>query len=196
MFLNSLNRELRKSIRKNSRRLTENFAVDFADTSKGTQTAEAMKIFFDLHQKRWTTKGLPGAFIDQRTTDFHLDIAERFSRKGWLGLFQLRLSGLPAAARYGFKYKSKYYAYLSGFDPRFSEFGVGNLLISFVVAECINKNISEFDFMRGAEEYKKHWNTFTRWNHQALLVRPGIVGNIKYRFSDQYRRVGSRLIHF
>ena len=125
-FMNSLDPQFRKDLRRNSKHLKRDFTVRFCDYSEPTLYADGMKIFFKLHQKRWASKGFPGAFADEKFRSFHLEIAKIFSESGWLGLFIITLSGEPAAVSYGFKYKRKYYYYLSGFDPKFSRYSVGN----------------------------------------------------------------------
>jgi len=94
---------------------------------------------------------------------------------------------------YGFKYMSKYYAYLSGFDPKYFPYSVGSLLFSYTIAECIKEGVLEFDFMRGGEEYKDRWNTMTKWNHQAVLIREGFLANIENWLYNEYRHQGNRL---
>jgi CelD/BcsL family acetyltransferase involved in cellulose biosynthesis len=176
-------------------KIERNFKTDFVDLSDSPSINEQMKIFFDLHQKRWTAKGFSGAFADRKVANFHLDIARRFSKKGWLGLFMLRLSDVPAAALYGFRYNSKFYYYLSGFDPKFFEYSVGSLLTSFAIERSIKEGFVEFDFTRGGEEYKNHWNTMTRWNYRAVLTQPGVIPSIKHRIYEGFWQYGTSLQH-
>jgi CelD/BcsL family acetyltransferase involved in cellulose biosynthesis len=138
-----------------------------------------MQLLFKFHQKRWRSKGLPGAFADARFRNFHLDIAKTFALKGQLGLFLLKLSGKPIAAIYGFKDQTKFYQYLSGFDPDYSKYSVGNQLTAYVMEKCIDDGLLEFDFMRGGEAYKDRWKTLSRWNYVAVIPR-GILSNTFY----------------
>jgi len=193
IFINSLDHKLRKDLHRNSKRLKTDFKMEFVDYSGTLSCVEGMKIFFRLHQKRWMVKGSPGAFADPKFRDFHLEIAKTFSEKGWLGLLILRLSGKPVAASYGFKYRRKYYYYLSGFDPDYSAYSVGNELISSVIAKCISEGFEEFDFLRGAQKYKDRWNTMTRWNRHAILIRDSPITKVENWLYDQYWLQGSRL---
>jgi CelD/BcsL family acetyltransferase involved in cellulose biosynthesis len=195
-FLRSLDYKKRKNLRRASRALEKDSRVDFVDCS-GTQSfAEGMESFFELHQKRWESKGYPGVFGDQRLRRFHVDIARSFAEKGWLGLFLLRVFGRPVAAHYGFKYRSKFYSYLTGFDPRYSKYGVGSVLAAKIVANCIQDGLVEFDFLRGAEEYKERWNTTARWNQRAVIPRKGFLGQLKNLLYEEYWRQGKRIRYF
>jgi CelD/BcsL family acetyltransferase involved in cellulose biosynthesis len=193
VFLKGLSSKLRKDLRRNLRRLDRSFKVEFAEYSEAQSFNEGMNCFFRLHQKRWESKGFSGVFDHQKIRDFHLDIAKSFSQKGWLGLFLLNLSNDPAASLYGFKYQSKFYYYLSGFDPRYRKYSVGNLLISHIISKCIQGRLREFDFMRGAETYKDRWNSTARWNHQAVLTRKGLLANFENWLYKQYWHQGNRL---
>ena len=102
-FLGSLKRKQRRELQRTSRRLEEDFLVEFADYSNSARLREEMINFFELHQKRWKSRGYNGAFGNQAARNFHLEIAQIFSQKGWLGLFLLKLSRVSAGALYGFK---------------------------------------------------------------------------------------------
>lgn len=191
-LLGSLSARQRKHIRQGFRYLEKDFKVDFLDYSASQFVSDGMNAFFDLHQKRWNAAGLPGVFADQGLRSFHINVARSFSGKNWLGLFVLELSGKPVAAHYGFKYLGKYYSYLSGFDPKYSTYGVGSLLTAYVVRNCIDSGLVEYDFMRGAEEYKDRWNAKARWNSKAIIIRSGFLEDIEYRLYDKYWQQGGR----
>lgn len=190
----SLNYKLRKDLRRNLRRLEKDgFKVNFADHSDSRAFSKGMRNFFELHQKRWVSQGFSGVYAEEKTRNFALDIAKSFSQKGWLGLYLLELSDKPVSALYGFKYRSKFYYYLSGFDPAYRRYSVGKLLLAHVMNQCIKEGLNEFDFMRGGEEYKDRWNTLSRWNHQVILSKEGILASFQNKLYKEYWRQGNRL---
>jgi len=192
-FLMGLSRNQRKNIYRTSRRVEEAFKVEFIDHSDRQSLHEGMQCLFDLHQKRWESRGFPGVFADERVRAFHLDIAKLFAERKWLCLFSMSLSGKPVSAVYGFKYQSKFYEYITGLDPMHSKYNVGNLLRAQLINKLIQERITEFDFMRGAEEYKDRWNTTTRWNHRAIIPRKGFLGGVRNRLYQEYWHQGGRL---
>lgn len=194
-YLSNLSRNFRKDLRNNFRRLEKDFKVDFVDCSEVQSCAEGMNQFFKLHQERWESKGDLGALSNQRTRNFHLDIARSFSKKGWLSLFLVKLSGEPAAASYGFKYESKRYSYLSGLDPRYSKYGIGNVLKAYTIEKCIQEGLTEFDFMRGAEAHKDRWNTMAKWNLEAVIPRRGFIPSFQRLLYRTYWSQRNRLKH-
>jgi CelD/BcsL family acetyltransferase involved in cellulose biosynthesis len=195
-FLMNLTRNQRKNIYRTSRRAEETFKVEFIDHSTPELLYEGMQYLFDLHQKRWKSRGFPGIFADERARAFNLDIAKLFSERRWLCIFLMRLTSKPVAAAYGFKYQSKFYEYVSGFDPAYSKYNVGNLLRAHMISTLIHDGIIEFDFMRGAEEYKSRWNTKSRWNREAFLIKRGCLASIENLLYREYWRQGSKLKYF
>lgn len=192
-FLTNLSRNQRKNIYRTSRRIEEAFNVEFIDYSVSQSLQEGMQCLFDLHQKRWESLGFKGNFSIAEHRAFNLDIANLFSKKGWLCLFVLNLSGKPAAVAYGFKYQSRFYEYVTGMDPVLAKYNVGNLLRAHMVEMLIQDKTGKFDFMRGAEEYKDRWNTLTRWNYEAIITRKGFLENARYQLYDIYWRQAERL---
>lgn len=195
-FFNRLPRKFRKELRRNRRRLQEKYKVGFEDFSKPESCKEGMKRMFDLHQKRWTAKGWPGIFADQKVRDFHLDVARSFSEKGWLSLDSLLAKGKDVASLYGFRYKSKLYAYLSGIDPAYHRYSVGNLLYLHILENCIKDEFTEFDFLRGGELYKYRWTSLSRKNFEVVLTQRGFLSWIHNWLGREYWSQGKRLKYF
>lgn len=196
-LLRNIKRKDRKELRRTVRRLTEKgLRVDFVDYSDESSVAKGMNNLFLLNQKRWMARGQQGAFGKKHMRDFHLEIARNFSRKGWLGLYCLEVSGKAVAALYGFKYNSKYYAYLTGMDPDYSRFGVGNILFVNAMAKCIEEKFDEFDFIWGSDPYKWRLNAMARWNCKALIHKRGTFSYVKNILYTQYFSNGVRIKYF
>jgi CelD/BcsL family acetyltransferase involved in cellulose biosynthesis len=170
IFIKGLGRNLRQNLNKNLRELRQNFSVELKNYRDfGFSTDEGMKLFFKLHKMRWKERSVleEGAFVK----DFHLRVAKCFEENGWLGLYFLTLNDEPVSALYGFEYGQKLYYYLSGFDTKYSSYSVGNVLMRFLVEECIKRGFREFDMLRGAEAYKNQWTKTYRRNLEIRLVR-------------------------
>jgi CelD/BcsL family acetyltransferase involved in cellulose biosynthesis len=136
---------------------------------------EAMETFFNLHQIRWQSQKRDGVFVVQRFRDFHLDVAKSFAERGWLNLCFLTLNDEPVSAIYAFKYRNKMFNYLTGFNPKYSEYHVGHILFLYSIKNSIENGLREFDFMRGDETYKQQWNTLIRNNLEVRAIKKRIV---------------------
>ena len=170
-YFRKLGKTTRKRLRQGKRKLGSNHKVEFRRYDEIGSVEESMKTFFDLHQKRFQSKGAPGLFVDETFRNFHLEVAKRFAEKGWLRLYFLTVDDEAVSAVYAFLYKSKLYYYLSGFDPKYSKYGVGNLTTKNLVRIGIEEGLKELDFMRGGHLYKTHWNTVIRRNIELSTIR-------------------------
>jgi hypothetical protein len=160
---------------KNLRRCMRNLKKDYHTVTlkrydEFGSIEEAMNIFFTLHQKRWKSKGMPGLFNSQKIRDCYVDSARQFASNGWLALYVLTANDEPVAAELCYEYKRVMYAGLGGFDPDFSEYSIGNLVINQIIEKCIERGIKEFDFMGGDEPYKFKWNAKHRTRTNVRIV--------------------------
>lgn len=178
IFMSRLKGDMRRNLRRRMKRLSEKFRVEVKTQDDFNSIEQAMDAFYELHQKRWQTKGETGAFATKTLRNFHREVARHFAEKGWLSLHFLTVDDEPVAAIYSFEYKQKKYEYLTGFDPEYSKYSVANLLRLSIVEECIRKGLREYDLLRGNEEYKSRWNTKNRKNLEVQLVRKGLFAKI------------------
>ncbi len=136
------------------------------------QTLEAgMTALFDLHQKRWNARWLPGVLGSKRVQAFHRDVARAFLASDWLRLHLLTVDGTIRAALYCFMWGGRTFYYLGGFAPELSKYSLGTLLTGKAIRQAIEEGCTEFDFLRGNEGYKYRWLPEERVNHRLLLLR-------------------------
>ncbi len=196
-LLRNIKRKDRKEMGRYLRRIEKSgFKTELVDCSIPQLMSNGMNELFDINQKRWNAKGLPGAFADPCLRSFYLDIADSFSNNGWLGLYCLKLSGKTVAALYGFKYQDKYYAHKTGMDPAYSRFSVGNLLFLNVMEKCIQEGLRDFDFMWGTDPYKRQFTNGERSNYEAIVPKKWVFGAFKRSLYSEYWHQGTRLKYF
>jgi CelD/BcsL family acetyltransferase involved in cellulose biosynthesis len=184
-------RELGKKPRNNLRRCMRNLEKDFQNVKlKGYHefgsVEEAMKIHFDLNQKRWKSRNMRGAFNTQEVRDFYIDVAKVFADRGWLALYFLAINDEPIAGLYSFEYDKKMLAAVSGFDPDYIRYSVGNLLHWKVIEKSIEKGLKEYDFLKGDETYKSYWTAKYRRNLKITFVNK--------KFNSRLYNLGIRTI--
>jgi CelD/BcsL family acetyltransferase involved in cellulose biosynthesis len=110
-----------------------------------------------LHAARWNSRGAPGVFTDARVQAFHRDVARAMARLGALRLYEMRVNGAAVAAFYGFSWNGRTVYYIGGYDPAWSKYSVGSLVILQAIEEAVRCGDREFDFLRGGESYKYAW---------------------------------------
>lgn len=73
---------------------------------------------------------------------------------GWLQLVFFEVDGEKACGYLNFDYDNKIWVYNSGLDRRFMELSPGWVLLGYLLQWANENKRSEFDFMRGNEDYK------------------------------------------
>jgi CelD/BcsL family acetyltransferase involved in cellulose biosynthesis len=182
----------RREFRRNLRRLEENgFKVELVDYSTGGLVTKGMNTLFELHQKRWRSKGgFRGMFAEPAFCKFSLDIAKCFSEKKWLGLYCLEISGKPAATIVGFKYFSKFICFFSGLDPIYTKFSSGNILYWLAIPKLIQEGFVDFDFGVGIDNYKWQWRPIETHNLDVTYLRKQEFANTNYWLYEKYCKTG------
>ena len=177
-YIDSLSKNTRYNIRRKMRKLDKNFNVNFYRWSDTDTLAFAMGRLAELHRKRWEQEGIVHSFSDLKFTEFHHEVARKFHEQGLLRLYVLELNETIAAMLYCFKYGGKLFYYQSGFDPEYSEYGVGTVLFARAIQAAIGEHIREFDFLRGYHRYKYDWANGERSTVRLAIRRNNLPGAV------------------
>jgi CelD/BcsL family acetyltransferase involved in cellulose biosynthesis len=151
----TLSRNMRNTIKRRRRNLYKKYdKVEFVAWKNPDGLENAMERLFALHEKRWKVMKHKGNLARIDVSEFHKKIARKLLNSDLLGLYFLRVQGNDVAALYTFKYNNKLFYYQGGWDPEWSKDHVGSILTNLVIEDAINKGYSEYDFLRGSEDYK------------------------------------------
>ena len=178
----------RKATLRKIRKLTREHGLSCRTVEGGSMLEAAFDNFVGLHQKLWNDRGLPGMFKRQDFRRFHRVAAQRFSDSGWLRLCFLSSNAMDLAALYGFQYGHKFYYYQSGFDPEWRTYGVGKALLYQTIVDAIRNHLTEYDFLRGTDDYKFDFASTYRNTKELLLTRDRHVLSLYLLRNDLRRR--------
>lgn len=170
-----IGKKMRSNVAYAERLLDRTFTDVRMSIAEPGDVSRGMDALFDLHQKRWHARLLPGVLGGERVRTFHRRVAEAFASRGWLRLHLLEIGDRIAAVLYCFRYGDRYYYYLGGFDPELSKYSLGTVLTAHAVRQAIAEGCAGFDFLRGNEDYKYRWHPEDRVNQRLLLLRPRSV---------------------
>ncbi len=92
-------------------------------------------------------------------------------KNGWLWLAFLEADGQRIAANLNFDYNNKLWGYNAGVNRAFMELSPGWVLLGHVLQWACENNRSEFDFMRGDEEYKYRFGAVNQYVMRVKLTR-------------------------
>ncbi|MCU1339592.1 MAG: hypothetical protein JWO19_5173 [Bryobacterales bacterium] len=142
--------------------------VEFQNVQSDAEFGIALDALFALRSARWETRA-PDVSLSGKIEAFHRDAAGRLWKAGKVRLFLLLVDKRPVAALYGFLDKQRFSYYFSGFDPCWSRFSPGSLLLKYAIAQSIEEGARRFDFLRGDEPYKREWGARFDLNLRLLL---------------------------
>jgi CelD/BcsL family acetyltransferase involved in cellulose biosynthesis len=103
-------------------------------------------------------------------TQMHLACRAAFEC-GWLQLAFLEADGQKAAGYINFDYLNRIWVYNSGIDRRFMDLSAGWVLLGYLLQWANEKKRTEFDFMRGNEDYKYRFGGVDKYVVRAMVTR-------------------------
>jgi len=179
-FIESLGPEHRSNLRRRLKALASRFEVRFEPATDEAGRREALASLLALHEMRWRPRGGSEAFHTAALRSFHEEISRLALARGWLRLYVLRLDGRAVAALYGFAYGGRFYFYQSGFDPRYTRYGVGLVTMGLAIRAAIEEGLMEYDLLHGDEAYKFLWAREVRRLARLEIYPPGAWGALQH----------------
>jgi CelD/BcsL family acetyltransferase involved in cellulose biosynthesis len=167
-YLSRVEKKQRHEIRRKMRRAAESEKnVRFHVIDSKADIESEMHAFFDLMVQDPNKEQFLHPEMREQMT---VTIRNAFQR-GYLWLAFLEVNGSKAAASLNFDYKNKLWGYNSGVGREHMELSPGWVLLAHVIQWCCENGRSEFDFMRGDEEYKYRFGGVNRYVMRARAVR-------------------------
>jgi len=155
-FETTLGSKMKSEMRRKLKKLSADHEVRFVGDI--TDPDAALEKYFALHMNRWEGSGSTGLLSGHENVDkFHRSLIQKFNRRGWLRFYFLMIDNEPAASVYGFEYGGKFYGYNTGFDTKWSAYGVVKLLMRHIMEDAIARGLTEYDLLCGDHPYKREW---------------------------------------
>lgn len=167
-YLARLEKKQRHEIRRKLRRAAEsNLNVRFHLVGRDADIMSEMDAFFHLMVQD-PNKAL---FLkDSMRAQMTSTIRAAFDQ-GYLWLGFLEVDGVRVAASLNFDYRNKLWGYNSGVSRDHMELSPGWVLLANTIQWCCENGRTEFDFMRGDEEYKYRLGGVNRFVMRVRAVK-------------------------
>lgn len=188
-FTTRLGTKRRRMLRQHARRLEAErgqVSITFNATPDGSRLLSRLAAMPQEGQYHGTDRR--SIFESGPKRAFFEEIAQRFSRRGWLRVGVLELAGEAAAFRFAFQYAGKYFDYFTGYHRDYAQLSAGTILLSQVIEDCFRNGIREVDFLRGTEPWKAVWTDRRRHNLRVRVYHPGLrqsVIRLLFRVKDR-----------
>ncbi len=179
----ALSGNLRRDLGRRQRRLEELGEVTF----EVSDTPSALPDAFALESLGW--KGNRGTAMSSRprTAAFYQRIARWAAERGWLRLAFLRLDQRPVAFHFALEAGGTYYAIKGGFDPAFSPYSPGALMIHSTLRRAFNEGLDRYELLGGDDWYKRRWTSAARTKLVFQAFAPTPLGGV-HRIAQVYAR--------
>ena len=197
-YLESLGAKLRKNLRRAERQLRERGRVDWHEYRSGPGLDTAYNDFVNLHGLRFQARGMTSTFLYDKSQAFHRKVVAAMAQRGMVRLYLLTIDGTPIAGLLGYAIGSRFTFFQSGMNPEWEAFSPGAQMVAHSIERAIAEGRTDYDFLRGDEDYKHRWATGSRETVAMTFCRPtwrGIgwwAGNMLLDTAAAARRVGRR----
>jgi CelD/BcsL family acetyltransferase involved in cellulose biosynthesis len=186
-------RKFRYNLRRSKRKLEELGKLEFKKLETQSEIEQYLPEVFKVHHMRWRGYYIGSKFSTSSGQKFYTEIAKDYLAKGWLKLTVMLLNGRVIAYSYSFFWNGRYFFYNPAFDPRYSQYSPGTLLLLFLLEDSFDSGICEFDFGKGELSYKHHWGTDSRQSKRIIFASPKLKGKIVFYLYLVYLRLRGKI---
>jgi CelD/BcsL family acetyltransferase involved in cellulose biosynthesis len=179
-YLDTLSANARGQIRRSMRLYGEDLAL--AAASSLEQALSWFEEMVALHQVIWRQRGVKGAFAENAIVDFHRALIARAWPEAAVDLLRVSAGGATIGLLYNFVKDGRVSLYQSGFaysaDARLKP---GLVCHSLAIEAYVKRGLRVYDFLGGADRYKKtlsnagedlHWATLHKpWSRHGLIAK-------------------------
>ena len=165
-YLSRVEKKQRHEIRRKMRRVEESgrgvrwFISDMKDAEAET---EAFLSLMEHHEDK-------AEFLRDAMREQMRAVIRTAHENGWLWLAFLEADGKRIAACLNFDYDGKLWGYNAGVNRDFMDLSPGWVLLGYVLQWACENNRSEFDFMRGDEDYKYRFGATNQYVMRVKLT--------------------------
>jgi CelD/BcsL family acetyltransferase involved in cellulose biosynthesis len=171
-YLATRSGQFRSQVKRKMRSLERDHEVRLRRTAGGDQVSSDLEVLFDLHDARFDTRDDSSSIARPEARDLHHRFAAAAHEQGWLRLYVLEVDGAPVAAWYGWRVGDRFSYYQAGFDPAWSRYSVGFLLLAETIREAIEEGATEYDLLLGDEAFKERFANGKRLGNRVVLAPP------------------------
>lgn len=189
-YLKSLSKNFKQDLRTQYNRIIKKgFTYSFSKKEMETEDSFFSSLI-NMHLKGIDNKNKISFLKDERGRNFLKQIVRESERKGWITINIMNINDEVAAYDLGFQYENMYYYWNLGRNNRYDIFSPGKLLLHHILEGYFSSGeIDEFDFLRGAEDYKYRWTELARTNYRVSVRSDSLYSRAVHKTSDLYHSV-------
>ncbi len=146
----------RKDVRRQRKRLTELGELTLYVPSSLEEVERLLPELFQVHDAKWLSQGYPGMFANPVMRAHYQAMARRLFGRG-LHVSTLRCGDTNVSYHFGFLSGGWLQWYRPTYRPEFGKYSPSKVHVSLILEECARQGWQGFDYLLGADAYKKEW---------------------------------------
>ncbi len=168
-IMGKINKKFLKDVQYDDRKMKREGALKFNIVKKDAEIGPIMRVFFDLHRKRWKNTATPSIFERKSEEDFFMELARKFHVNQLLYLAYITYNDDIIAVNFGMSDGETNWLFRHAINMKYRKFSIGHLLAYYIILNSYNDNYKVIDFLRGGEEFKQKWGTVNDINIEYLI---------------------------
>jgi CelD/BcsL family acetyltransferase involved in cellulose biosynthesis len=164
-FFETLPKQLKSDQRRQWKRLAEITHPGRFEIVEDPAGQRELIHWLHAEKAKWleTQKDMPGGglFGSQAYLDFLLTIVPALAAQGQVMMCRIVSGQQTLAGLVGFVCRDYFVFFMFAYDPKWSAYSAGRLVMAKAIEWCFSRNMRCFDMLLGAEEYKAVWSTHT-----------------------------------
>jgi CelD/BcsL family acetyltransferase involved in cellulose biosynthesis len=128
-------------------------------------------------------------FDTQPSRDFFYDLAPAIIKSGWADISALTVNNRVISIAFALKFAGVFYYWIPAFDTEFIKYSLSKVHIQNLLKSCFEQYYTEFDFMRGDEEYKFKWTNAIHKSYDMRIYRNNLYFNMDSLISASRNRL-------
>ncbi len=170
-YLQSLKPRFRTKVRSGLSFIERDLHLSPVTCTSEEQLDSWLPEFFDLHEKRWRTRGQAGVFQGNAKREFYSRISRAALQTGNLSFTRLQWGERTIAFQYGFLEGKKFLLLQEAYDPDFESLRPGLALRAFLMRDLIAAGFEEYDFLAGVAAHKLDWGTSQKQSLRMIAAK-------------------------
>lgn len=146
-----------KGYQRSMMRLNKRADITFSLVETDNELETIFPIIRNVYTRRWQSHNIPSKYLDKKRDLFITEICNKALETNSLFLPIMKIDGVIAAYRIGFRGGNTIFDWNTSFALEFSKWSPGALLMLFILSNANEWKFSKYNLMRGEEQYKYIW---------------------------------------
>ncbi|MFH2138130.1 MAG: GNAT family N-acetyltransferase [Candidatus Omnitrophota bacterium] len=181
-YLSKKTTKHKKNIKYLLNKLGKNKEATVVRNSEDMSVNGLLEMLLKIESNSWKVDIGNPRILGDNSKEFFLKIIKRFNQKKWLNVWVLLIAGVPVAHIINFVFEGKIFFYNVAYNKAYGKLSPGTYLTALAFQDAFERNLSEYDFLRGDEKYKTYWAKAERQLHHVVVVKRDVKSGLCFLF--------------